>query len=444
MNKTKLIHNSSIKVTKLVLYGSLCVCIVLTFLLLIYDLTLLNELRLRSYIALSIIFYLILSLIFARKDKHQIVNSMLIFLYAAIAFATMLHWGLNAAIGIFSTSFVIILTGILLGSRAILPVSILVIILLVVVQTLHSLKIVSPNLTALHEASTFFDVISYATVLGVFALIIWISDTQREKSFERAQLAELAVRTQKEHLALELEQESARLRQTQLAEMQQLYKFATLGQSTAATLHELSNHLSVLNMDMDDLKQQHRNSRAIKNAQEGIEQINLTVRQVRRKLNSYDNAKNFKVGPLIKRILKDQSEKAKIKSVEISYLPYSFSNTSISGDPLALTQILTVLLTNALEACSELPKAKVEIILHILKNDLHISVIDNGIGISKQQKQTLFSPALSSKPSGLGIGLFIAHHLAESHFQGAIKLVENKTENVNGAHFIVQIPLATP
>lgn len=443
MRKTRLIQYESTKVTKLILYGSLCVSLALTTLLLIHDIFLLTEPRARSYTALAVILYLVICLVLARKNKFRTVSWMLIFLYAALAFFTLLYWGLNAAAGIFSTSFVIILAGILLGSHAILPVSLSIAGLLLIVQTLHTLKIISPDLTSLHADSTFLDVISYVTILGVFALITWLSDSQTEKSLERAKAAEATVRIQKESLAFELEQESARLRQTQLVEMQQLYKFATLGQSTAATLHELSNHLSVLNMDIDDIKQQHRNSQAIENAQEGIEQINLMVKQVRRKLNSYDNSRIFKVGAPLRRAIKDQFEKAKLKSVEISYEPHSLGRTTITGDPLALIQILTVLLTNALEACSDLSNAKIIVRLQTTDQHLHISIIDNGIGISDQQKQTLFLPALSSKPAGLGVGLFIANHLAESHFQGNITLSDNTITESSGAHFVVQLPLST-
>lgn len=439
--KAQHIRHSSRKVTKLILYGSLFVSLVLTTLLLTYDILLLHELRIRSYVALFIILYLITCWILARKERFQTVNWMLIFIYTLLAFSTMLYWGLNAAVGIFSTSFVIILAGILLGSRAIFPVSIFVTTMLFLVQTLHSTNIISPNLSALHEDSTFLDVIAYVTVLGIFALIIWISDSQTEKAFQRAKAAETSVRTQKETIAFELEQESAKLRQTQLVEMQQLYKFATLGQSTAATLHELSNHLSVLNLDIDDIKQQHRNSRAIENAQEGIDQINLMVRQVRRKLNAYDTSKVFKVGIPLKRSIQDQLEKAKAKSIHVIYEPNFLEKTPILGDPLALNQILTVLLSNAIEACVDLPNAKIIVKLAIHQKHLQISVIDNGIGVNEQYKHKLFLPTLSSKPTGLGVGLFIANHLAESHFQGKIKLVEKETNQINGAHFILEIPL---
>lgn len=440
MHKTKLIQYGSDKVTRLVLYSSLGVSIVLTALLIIHDLANLPELRTRTHLGIGIIFYIGIACLLAYYQYLKTVSWMLIILYTSLAFAALLYWGLHAAIGLFASSFVIMLAGVLLGSRAALPTSLTVVSMLFITQFIHATQIISPNLERIPDHPTLFDVVSYVTILGVFSLITWMSDRQREKTLQRALSAEEKVRAQKNIITQKLEKQSARLRQTQLKEMQQLYKFATLGQSTAATLHELSNHLSILNLDIDDIKQQHKNSQAIENAQEGIEHINLMVRQIRRKMNSYDDIKPFRIDSVIHNILKDQSDKFKVKQIQLRYTSSSLGGTKINGDPLALTQIITVLISNALDACCELPSGKVIIQLENSENTLHISIIDNGIGISESIKSKLFSPTLSSKPAGLGVGLYIARHLAESQFQGS--LIRHPTPKTkSGAHFILKVPI---
>lgn len=436
----KLTHYNSVKITKLVLYGSLCVSFVLTAMLIAYDLHF-NSLRLRTIIGFVVFAYLAICIFLVNKKYVAITNYILIALYAAIAFSTMLYWGINAAAGIFATSFVIILSGILLGSRLILPVSIGLSILLIVIQVIHDTGTVIPNLTPLHDQSTYLDVLSYASILGVFALITWASNSQIEKTLKRAKIAESLLRNQKDTLHTELEKESARLREIQLKELQQLYKFATLGQTTAATLHELSNHLSILNMDIDDLKQQNKNSQAILNAKEGIEHINSMMRQIKRKLHNYDDTKTFKVGVVIRRVLKDLNEKFKSKPVKLSYAQSNIGDLQIAGDPLALAQILTVLITNALDACADLPNAKVTIALKQSKTNIHISVTDNGIGISESVLKKLFHPILSSKPSGMGIGLYIAQRLAESQLNGKITVKTPASSQLADTQFVITLPL---
>ncbi len=61
---------------------------------------------------------------------------------------------------------------------------------------------------------------------------------------------------------------------------------------------------------------------------------------------------------------------------------------------------------------------------------------DNGPGIDPELRSTLFNPIASKKPSGLGVGLYIAHHLAHTQFNGSLELIDSK----QGAVFIVKIP----
>ncbi len=439
MTNSRRIGYGSTKITNLVLYGSLCVSLVLTSFLVGNDICS-GGLQTRSIVGIFVILYLLACIVLTIFNHRHIVSWLLIILYTALSFSTLLYWGTHAAAGIFASSFVIILTGVLLGSRAILPIAITLGILSLIVQVVHNFNIVTPDVSALYAQATYLDALSYVSILGVFTLITWLSNNQIEKTFERAKVAEATVRAQKELLTIELEKETKRLRETQLKELQQLYKFATLGQNVAATLHELSNHLSILNIDIEDLKQHHRNSRAIENAKESIEQINFMVRQIRRKLSTYDEPKSFKVGSVIRRVTKDLAEKSKNNSTTIIYKPEPHHTTKLTGDSLALIQILTILLANALDACADLPDAIVTIKLNYTKHALTIHVKDNGAGVSELAKETLFQPTPSTKPTGMGVGLYIARHLAESQFGGTVALRELSGTEPSGAHFVVAIP----
>ncbi len=431
-----LIHYGSKKVINLILFGTLGVAIVLTSLLISYDIWIVKELRIRTLVGVSVIIYLTISKFLLYKNKIHAVSWMLIILYSALSFTTLLYWGLHSAVGIFATSFIIIMSGFLLGSRSLLYVTIGVIMLLIIVQSFHLLEIVKPDLRAMSEESNFLDVISYATILGIFSLITWISSNQMEKTLQRAKDAEKSIRAQKDFLATELEKESTRLREIKLKEVRQLYKFATFGQTTAATLHELSNHLTILNMDIGDLKQQNINSKAIKNAEESIEQINKMVRQARRQLNSYDNTETFNALKTIDRSIQDSQEKFHLYNVELSksYLIKGVFN--IKGNPLALMQILSILLNNALDACYNIPNPQVLVRVERKKDSLFIYVKDNGIGIDPENRNMLFSPIASKKPTGLGVGLYIAHELTNTHFNGTLRALNSEI----GAEFLIKIP----
>lgn len=441
MYSTKPTLYTSTRITHIVLLTSMVVGFVLTALLLIYDYSNIGHLRTRTVVAFSLLVYLVVAFFMYRLKRNAVANWMLIAFYTGVGALTMLFWGLNAALGIFAMSFVIILTGVLLGSRSILPVSIGLVVVLACIQTLHISHIVTPDLTSVQNESSYFDVISYSTILGIFALVIWVYNRQLEASLKRARNAESTVRTQKDSISRQLASESAQLRQAQQNEIQQLYKFATLGQSVTATLHELSNHLSVLTIDMDDLKHQHKNSKVIQNADESILQINAMVRQFRRKLENYDDSKIFSVVSVTKRAITDTINRLHLAQTMIEFEQNTETTPlRVAGDPFALSQVITILVTNAVEACKDFPQPKVTVRLTELEDVVEISVVDNGIGIPEPMKNRLFMPTTSSKPNGLGVGLYIAKRIVETHFKGSITLGNTPQ---TGAAFIVRLPRKT-
>lgn len=439
MLTTVSLWQDSKKVTKLILQGSIAVCFLIVGLILYYEIVTLSQLSNGSALGFTAALYLVIAWYLYLQGRVKAIKWMLLLLYITISAATMLYWGINTAAGIFSTCFAIILTGILFGSRAIFPILLVIAAMLIAIQNVHRLAFVTPDTTALQTISSYFDVFIYITILGVFALITWVSNSQTEASFEHAKRAEQALRAQKESLAYELEKESIRLRDAQLKELQQLYKFAILGQSTAAALHELSNHLNVLTLDMDDLTQQNKKSATIANAQESIKQINAMVRDVRRNLDKLDGNKKTNVSAYIERYIKDHQQKNPHSAGKIEYLPNKLQSITIKGDPMALTQIISILITNSLEACSTIANPKVTVTLSKSKKWLTVTVSDNGPGITKELKPNIFKPSSSTKPNGLGIGLYIAKQLAKTHFKGDLKLHE--TDATKGACFKVTLPI---
>lgn len=382
--------------------------------------------------------YLLLTWQFFKAKRYNIVNWMLILFYGTLAFAILFEWGLNTPVGLLAMCFTVILPSILVSPKLVLPVAIMANITLVAIQLIHPAapSVFGPrNDTA---SSTFWDVFVYSAILGIFAVVSWVSGNQREKTLQRALAAEKTLAAQRDMLRDELDKESAVLRQTQLKQIRELHTFALIGQSAAATLHDLSSHLSVLNLDIDDLRQQHAHSRAVANAKDSIQHINKMVRQARRQLNSYGQRETFDARAVIQRSIKDMQEKFNRRNVVLEHELGAPSTYPISGSPAALMQMITILLNNALDACSTSLHPKVIVSLKRNTKHLVISVDDNGPGIAPSEQQSLFTPVVSSKPSGMGVGLYIAHHLAKNHFNGSLSLKPKR----HGARFIITVPYA--
>lgn len=427
-------------IVKLILFGTLVTVILLSVLLLVHDISIDGAVRQRGYVAIACIIYLLATYITYRKNLLMISSWMIVGFYTMIMCLMLISWGLNAPIGILSVAFVLFIVGILFGSRAIIAMSIGISILLGVIYFIHASGIFIPRTSEINTRATFWDAVSYIIIFSIFGLLSWVSTTRIRKTLERAQFAESFARKQRNVIRAELEDEYARSRQSKLIELERLYKFATLGQSTAATLHELSNHLSVLNMDIDDITQQHKNSAAIVRARESIEHINTMMRHVRRRLNiSHVDNETFLLAQTTRLAIQDVRKKFQQRDVSLLIdMSPETKTTLLTGDLLSWSHVITILLTNACEACQDLIQPKVTLHATTKEGVAIISVCDNGIGTTSAQRKRLFQPVYSEKPNGMGVGLYIAKHLVENQFKGSIKYSSIKE---GGSKFTVTVPL---
>jgi len=422
--------------TAIVLRGSLIVSIALTSLVIVHGYFSGKSLSLSAIYGLVIILYLFVAEYIAKRQLYILAGWMVMSLYISLSTAALLIWGLNTPVGILAVGLVVFLSGIMLGPKHILWVVLSVTALLLTVQHIHNTGYISPDLNARAKPSRYFDVLIYTTIFSVFALLSWLSSKQTEYSLGLAKIAEEKVRAEKENLIAKLEEQSVRLREKQLQEMVSLYKFAAIGQSTTATLHELSNLLSVLTLDIDDIGQQHQRSKAITNTKDGIEHINDLVRQARRQLHNNRNVEVFNAIPVIEQTLKELLPKFTLRGVQLHKQIPQRKSFRITGDPLNLSHVITILVNNALDACISVPHPEITVKLQQQNNTLRIDVIDNGVGIPKPQTASLFTPHQSTKPSGLGIGLYITRHIVEHQLHGKILFVSP----VVGAHFSIELP----
>ena len=89
----------------------------------------------------------------------------------------------------------------------------------------------------------------------------------------------------------------------------------------------------------------------------------------------------------------------------------------INGDQVLLQQVLVNLVMNAMDAMAETPPARrhVTIRSEVRAADVEVSVRDTGTGLPAQINGTLFTPFVTTKSHGLGIGLTIARTIVDAH-----------------------------
>ncbi len=371
-------------------------------------------------------------------DRPGLASRLLILFYFAIATIVLLGWGVNVPFGLLIFAIGIILSGILLGARHTLYAAALTIFLLFAIQLVIALH-KTPLFVESGFASHFGDATAYSVLLGILALIAWLFGRQTEQLLFRNRQAEQALIKEKELLESRVRERTQQLRKTQLDEMEQLYQFAEMGQLSTALLHDLANHLAVLNFDIADLKK-NQHTQTVRHVEESISYLEQVINQVRKQLQGKNEMSDFNVASCLKESTKIVGQKAADASVRLVFKASKKSPT-LYGDPLRLSHIVNILVQNAIEAY-ENSKTKQEKIVTVAveqsATSITIRVRDHGTIIPLAERKRLFQPLHSTKKDGLGIGLFIARKIAETHFKGTLQLADI----TDYTEFVVELPKA--
>ena len=115
----------------------------------------------------------------------------------------------------------------------------------------------------------------------------------------------------------------------------------------------------------------------------------------------------------------------------------SSSRCIITGDEVLLQQVMVNLLMNAMDAMAATPPARrrITISTDVRAADVGISVRDAGTGVPAQMNGALFTPFVTTKAQGLGIGLAITQTIVDAH-RGTIDARNNPE---GGATFTVTL-----
>ena len=101
-------------------------------------------------------------------------------------------------------------------------------------------------------------------------------------------------------------------------------------------------------------------------------------------------------------------------------------------------QVLLNIVLNAKQAISE--QGDISIRLSESREAVTVTVEDTGCGIPEQRLESLFRPAQSSRPGGLGIGLYQCRQIVEAH-QGTIQI---RSEVRRGTQVQIELPVDAP
>ena len=157
------------------------------------------------------------------------------------------------------------------------------------------------------------------------------------------------------------------------------------------------------------------------------------------------NSKHYILRPndineTIQRVVDSLQATLSMRNVDI-FLDLDYALPLLKHDPDAISQCVINLLSNA----AKYSGTEKKIVVKSQKNETgcHISVSDNGIGISQEDQQKIFEPFFRSREEsarrrkGTGIGLAITLHIMEAH-GGAVEVHSSLGE---GSTFTLRFPV---
>ncbi len=222
-------------------------------------------------------------------------------------------------------------------------------------------------------------------------------------------------------------EEQRLLQQTEMAHAQRLM---TVGELAGAMAHELNQPLGALANYVEGATLRFQKDMAANPELEKVfaqiatlitraAQVVRSIRQLVRKKDV--ETVSVDINRLIDETIVLLNAEAARKTTRITFLPTS-NMPAIVGRPIQLQQLLLNVIMNGIEAMEALEADKKQLTIRTDLGEDHtvkIDVEDCGSGFSQQATEKLFNPLYTTKPNGIGLGLYICKTIVESH-QGTI------------------------
>lgn len=219
-------------------------------------------------------------------------------------------------------------------------------------------------------------------------------------------------------------------------------KFESIGRLTANIAHEIRNPLTAIKTYIELIPKKMNNlefqEQIVKDVPQVIERLNDLITELLEYARPREAQKTL--FPLdrpiveVKSLIDGELNKNGIQ-LELDIIPECL----VRMDSQQLKQILLNLLINSIEAVKNCALPKISIKTVRGEEGYYVEIIDNGIGIAKDDLTIIFEPFFTKKSSGTGLGLSIAQQLAEEN--DGLLTVES-TQNV-GTTMRLYLPLAS-
>jgi signal transduction histidine kinase/iron only hydrogenase large subunit-like protein len=224
--------------------------------------------------------------------------------------------------------------------------------------------------------------------------------------------------------------------------LMQSEKLASMGQLAAGVAHELNNPLGVVLLYAHLLAEQcDKDSRVFADAKMITEQADRCKKIVGGLLNFARKNKPFFRQTGLVRLIDNYFKTAPLPKGVALRIEHSGEDLQAEMDPDQIIQVLSNLVTNALEAMSGGGSLTVRTFRE--RESVAFSVTDTGCGIKQENFKKIFEPFFTTKQigKGTGLGLAVSYGIIKVH-RGNITVESNSdpAKGPTGSTFAVKLP----
>jgi len=228
-------------------------------------------------------------------------------------------------------------------------------------------------------------------------------------------------------------------------ELVQANKLATLGQIAAGVAHEINQPVAAIRthadtasayLDRDDPEAARRSLTRVAELTGRIGAITDELRAFSRKSTQGVSA----VSPAAAIDGALLLIGGRLREGGVDLIRTGATDIRVQAEPIRLEQVIVNLVQNAFEAMAEAGTSNPTLTIDVARKARRVEIVigDNGPGVKPEIAATLFTPFVTTKPAGLGLGLVICRDIVAG-FGGELSLRPDK----GGARFVISLKAAT-
>jgi two-component system C4-dicarboxylate transport sensor histidine kinase DctB len=222
-------------------------------------------------------------------------------------------------------------------------------------------------------------------------------------------------------------------------ELVQAGKLAALGQIAAGVAHEINQPVAAIRTQAETAAAYLERDQAPKAARAlgRIGDLTARIGAITQELRAFSRKSDAGVSSVSVNEAVDGALLllgGRLRQAGVRLIRNKDQDAVVLADRFRLEQVIVNLIQNALEALETSPNPAVTLSLKSLGEQVELIVADNGPGLSPAIREQLFTPFVTDKANGLGLGLVISRDIVAA-FDGELNLRPSDV----GAAFVVTL-----